>query len=355
MGDTIRATVVAKGHANMDSLPLRFGVHFAVDTEIELFDCKDLGPDDQFKDRHHFQAQLKTEPSAAIQLGHFVLGDQYETGRWTLVTVWREDDQRTEFYLSETLKRLREDGMLNPAMLKQMHPHYLKGQINSSAALIRYLAKASGAADIASLQLSEKNAHETARQALAERDRLRQENDLVRTKEANARAIAEEAISVVESLETKSLDQEEKNRRLQDEVVQMRKALAAIQTAEKLRGEPSVSREHVVSPAKAITRPWPSNKPNSTYVNIGIEAEVVDVQPRGSNIELTYIDKDGRNRTVTDFGYEGFVHEIFDYLKSCKDVGRRAVFILTYKPDMKMRLAADTMMWRSYRALWQNA
>jgi hypothetical protein len=89
-------------------------------------------------------------------------------------------------------------------------------------------------------------------------------------------------------------------------------------------------------------------------MNIGIEATIVDVYKSGSNISLAYIDRSGKNQTVTDFGYQGFVQLVFDYLMSCKVANQRAVFILTYKSDMKMRLAADTMMLGTYVNLWRN-
>lgn len=354
MKSTLRIKVVANEHANMDSLPLRFGVHFSEDTEIELFDCKDLGPDEQIKERQHFEAKFRITPSASAQLGHFVLGDYYGTGDWTLVTVWRNKDHRDEFYLSETLKQLRKNGMLNPEKLLEMHPKYLKGQINSSAALVEHLAQTFGSKNTHALKESAKEAHATAARALAERDKLHEENLQIRRKEATTRATAEEAISIVESLEQKKALQEDENKRLLDELEQMRQALAAIQKAKESNIAQSVNQSPLDSHAKLVTRPWPSNKPKSAYMNIGIEAEVIDVKQRGSNIVLTYKDEHGRNQTVSDFGYERFVHEVFDYLRSCKNDSCRAVFILTYKPDMRMSLAADTMMWYKYRSLWQN-
>ena len=90
-------------------------------------------------------------------------------------------------------------------------------------------------------------------------------------------------------------------------------------------------------------------------MNIGVEATIIDVQRHGSNITLKYIDRAGKSQVVTDFGYYGFVDLVYNYLGSCKNESRRAVFILTYKKsDMKMRLAADTMKLDAYIGLWRN-
>ena len=129
----------------------------------------------------------------------------------------------------------------------------------------------------------------------------------------------------------------------------MAKALADIRE----RSPAGKVQSTAIEVARAVTRPWPS-KTGSDYMNIGIEATVDDVRQFGSKISLTYLDRSGGKQTVTDFGYHGFVQLVYDYLKSCKDENRRAVFILTYRPDMKMRLAADTMMLANYVKLWRT-
>lgn len=159
-----------------------------------------------------------------------------------------------------------------------------------------------------------------------------------------------ETISIAESAKQTANEEKEKNKILVNENEQMRKALEGIKERSKIGND----KESLLEVARAVTRPWPSKIPGSVYMNIGIEATIVDVYKSGSNISLTYIDKSGKNQTVTDFGYQGFVQLVFDYLMSCKVANQRAVFILTYKPDMKMRLAADTMMLGTYVNLWRN-
>ena len=40
MNDTLLVWVPVREHANLDSLPLRFGLHFQEDTQIELYGLK---------------------------------------------------------------------------------------------------------------------------------------------------------------------------------------------------------------------------------------------------------------------------------------------------------------------------
>jgi hypothetical protein len=106
----------------------------------------------------------------------------------------------------------------------------------------------------------------------------------------------------------------------------------------------------MLQPAQSVTKPWPS-KTGGPYKNIGIEATIVDVRNSGNKIYLTYLDKNCLEKTIDDFGYQGFVSSVFNYLKSKQ--GKRAIFLLTWKNDEVMKLASDTMMLRSYAGLWQ--
>lgn len=183
------------------------------------------------------------------------------------------------------------------------------------------------------------------------------EKELADKRAAEAKQGEDRAIDRAESEKQTANEEKEKNKIhvkekdvLANENEQMRKALEAINERPKIGN----NKESLLEVARAVTRPWPSKIPGSVYMNIGIEANIVDVYKTGSSISLTYIDKSGRNQTVTDFGYQGFVQLVYDYLMSCKVANQRAVFILTYKPDMKMRLAADTMMLGTYVNLWRN-
>jgi hypothetical protein len=105
------------------------------------------------------------------------------------------------------------------------------------------------------------------------------------------------------------------------------------------------------APAARVTSPWRSKTNGPGYINQGVNAYVEDVQRRGNQICLRYVDSHGRVREVLDWGVRnGFVAEVFDYLTARR--GQRAVFILTAKPNDTLRLASDTMMLNAYRSLW---
>lgn len=101
--------------------------------------------------------------------------------------------------------------------------------------------------------------------------------------------------------------------------------------------------------ARLVTKVWQSLT-GSDYKNVGVLGMVVDVQRVGDCISLRTIDTKGNEVQLTDFGYQGFVKEVFDYLFIRK--GSAAVFLLTWKPNGSPKLAADTMMLPRYRSIW---
>lgn len=102
--------------------------------------------------------------------------------------------------------------------------------------------------------------------------------------------------------------------------------------------------------AQPVTSTWVSLT-GSKYKNIGISAYVVSVSRSEDNILLRYIDRNGMEKRITDFGRHGFVSNVFDYLK--RRERKSAVFIITYKIGGVPRLASDTMMLAKYRSLWE--
>ncbi len=197
-------------------------------------------------------------------------------------------------------------------------------------------------------------AKDTAERQRAEENQAREAAEKQSTQAQLAREAAErekdraerERLEVV----SRFAEVKKQNKLLADENEAMAKALADIK--ERFNSEPVDGSS--LEPARAVTRPWPSKDSKRGYMNIGIEATVVDVRPSDPNIFLKYIDRNGQEQIVKDFGIHGFRQPIYDYLQSCKAQGRRAVFILTYLQDKKMRLAADTMMLPTYIHLWRN-
>ena len=349
MNDTLLVWVPVREHANLDSLPLRFGLHFQEDTQIELYGLTDLGVDDRFSDRHHYEGYIRNpmRPSEEGQFGHFVVGYRQRSNHWALVTAWRNSSQDDEYFLSNTLRNLREDGILSPTMLLRMHPKYLNNEINTSATLIACLLKALSQDEITKAKQSEERARVDTEQALKEMKNAREVANRARLEAERARSIAIEAIETVESLEVRAINAEQA---AQEARTLLAAALAQIQHNEVAqsvgaeRGSPNVH-----PPARAVTAVWKS-KTGSDYQNVGLEAAVVDVQKMGNKISLTYVGKDGGQKTVQDFGRGGFVSQVFAYLNSRK--GKQAVFLVTQKPGKDVQLASDTMMLPAYKGLW---
>lgn len=376
-------------HAKEETIPLRTGIIPKVNKVfLDEIEIDEEGTAQQTKSQRDFG---NYHILANVWLSEF--GKEALPGRWRLVTVEPDRDDldppiitllpldrssaRSEANLTDYLKKERKKadrGWLNPEYIATtLHSLLMAGAIrdhNDLASHIndRMMKPVFEAKDAAERQRREefeareaaererdiaKAEKETATQAKEEAERHRlnaqQQKDAAELQweeEFQAREAAERARDVA-----KVEKQEVVNRlaEVTNERDQMAQALAKIRESapsEKLEtSSPTVARQ--------VTKPWPS-KTGSDYMNIGIEASIEDVRPMGSKISLTYLDKSGNRQTVTDFGYHGFVQLVYDYLKSCKDENRRAVFILTYRPDMKMRLAADTMMLANYVKLWRK-
>ena len=345
----LKVLVVAREHANLDSLPLRFGIHFSVDTDVEIYDYTDLGVDDRYSDRHHYEGYIRNPSDTEQQglFGHFVIAYRQRGNYWALVTAWRNSNKEDEYYLSRTISNLREDGILNSSMLQLMHPYYMKGEINTSASLIGYLSKTLAQDEIAKAKVSEERARVDTERALKEMKFAREEAEAAKREADRTRSVAIEAIEVVETLSVRVTNAEQGE---QEARVLLAEAMAVIrQNDAHQAGSDKQEQAAEVLPARAVTAVWQS-KTGSDYRNVGLDATVVDVVELGAKIKLTYIGKDGLEKSVQDFGYQGLVEPVFAYLTSRK--GKRAVFLVTQKPGKDVKLASDTMMLPTYQGLW---
>ena len=369
-------------HAKDETIPLRTGVIPRLNKVfLDEIEIDDEGTEQQTKGQRD---DGKYHILANVWLSEF--GDERLPGRWRLVTVEPDQDfldppiitllpldrssARSEANLTDFLKKERQKGdkpWLNIEYIATtLHSLLMDGHIRNQNDLANHLNDRMMKPVIAAKDAAERMREEELQARLtAERDRdLAQaekdmatkakesaERDSVQAREAKELAEINREKAEREKLEAINRVDEvsEKNKILVTELEQMAKALADIRE----RSSAGRVQSTAIEVARAVTRPWPS-KTGSDYMNIGIEATVDDVRQIGSKISLTYLDRSGGKQTVTDFGYHGFVQLVYDYLKSCRDENRRAVFILTYRPDMKMRLAADTMMLANYVKLWQK-
>jgi hypothetical protein len=275
--------------------------------------------------------------------------DKY--GEQVLVTVWRDDDDKTEFYLSELLKKLRSNGKLTPSILLNMHPLYVRGEMNTSADVVDYLSRNLAESEINKIKESERAAREEADKYLEENENLKSANKELQKKSDLNREVALQAIDQVETLEKNNQLLEEKYTKLQQSIPEI--IQAALDKVDRENSQKSKD-NYLNEPAKPVTKIW-NSKTGSTYKNIGIEASISDVRRVGTKIQLTYIDKNSTSQTITDFGViNGFVSDVYEYLNSRKEARKRAVLILTFKPDKVMKLASDTMKLPEYSGLWRN-
>jgi hypothetical protein len=193
--NTLQVLVVMTDHANCDSLPLRYGIHFDRDTFIELTQVRYLYIDYQYSDRHHVEANFPG-PDGRLTTGHFVIGNKRGLTEPVVITVWR-GDVSTEMRLSEVMIALRKREFITPQTLLDLHPLYAAGKVSTSADLIEQLTKQLSAGKLSEMAAEVAAANEKAdqaSQALAE---------AVKRAE-NAENVAREASYIVDDLEGKN-------------------------------------------------------------------------------------------------------------------------------------------------------
>lgn len=159
----IEVLVTVHDHANCDSLPLRYGIHFDEDTLIELTEIRYLYSDYQYSDRHHVEASFAGADGRATT-GHFVIGNKRGLQEPVVITVWR-GDVSTEMRLSEVMIALRKRGFISPQTLLDLHPLYVAGKVSTSADLIEQLTKQMSAEKLSDMAAEVAVANEKADQA----------------------------------------------------------------------------------------------------------------------------------------------------------------------------------------------
>lgn len=191
----LNVLVIAKEHANCDSLPLRYGIHFTKDSELELNEVRLLYKDYQYPDRFHVDATF-TSGMGDKTSGHFVIGSKPGHNGPVVFTVWQHDLE-TEMRLSEVMKLLRKSNFIYPEDLLELHPLYVSGKLSSHADLVYQLSLKVSAEQIAEMEMAARDASERADKAIAELKKSKQEVE-------HARKIALEATYVVDQLEVQN-------------------------------------------------------------------------------------------------------------------------------------------------------
>jgi hypothetical protein len=201
---TYNVRILKSTHANMDSLPLRFGIHFKVDQILVINVAKEMGQDPQYRDRFHVEAKFRdpADPNSREMLGHFVLEQKASDREPSLVTVWR-NDRDTEWGLSSTMTSLRKDGFVTVEQLLEMHPLYLAGKVVDSAGLVKHLSVNIAKKDVARFENAAAKARADTTLAIKNLELAREELEIERNKAKRMKALASEAIEVVTKHEEK--------------------------------------------------------------------------------------------------------------------------------------------------------
>ena len=126
----------SRGHANLDSFPLRYGIHFPYSKTLDLYNCNNWQKDQKFCDRHHVDANF-TGKDNKEEFGHFVLAEnQFENMK--IVTVWKHD-MEVEYKLSNWLRYLRDGNNISVQDLLEFHPYYANGTATSFEEIYKLL------------------------------------------------------------------------------------------------------------------------------------------------------------------------------------------------------------------------
>ena len=141
MIDSLNADLYANEHANMDSLPFRYGFQYPRDRTIELYKASDW--EQQTNDRYKVTASFQ-DVRGNEQRGTFILM-KTQSPILKVVTIWR-NDQKNEFYLSELMTRLRKDKKITALDLIDLHPRYMSGELVTMSALFDALLMKKGSA-----------------------------------------------------------------------------------------------------------------------------------------------------------------------------------------------------------------
>lgn len=197
----MKILVRQREHANCDSLPLRFGIHFDKDTIIDLIDHSFEKIDVNNSNRSHFKGKLFVHNKGFVH-GHFVIEDANPNP--VLITVWTQRDADSEWKLSEVIRALRKAGKLTPEDLLKFHPLYLEGKITKHADLVELLAKNLSQEKIEELNIVAIAAESKAMQAIKERD------EALQLLEKSHHQIHEKNSEIIDLKEKLELEQSEK-------------------------------------------------------------------------------------------------------------------------------------------------
>ncbi len=201
--------VVKHEHANMDSFPFRYGIHYEKTTALDLFNCKNY-------EWQEFEVKFKVDANFVgnngnVEKGIFIIRyTEYPNPK--VVTVMRHGIE-TEIHLSSLLSSLRKENKITPQKLIELHPYYISGEANTFEKLAQKLySKNISNQELEKIKNDAKQqAEENYRKTLLE---LENENERIRN-------IANEAVKSM-SVAGEALGKKEKeNEKLRNEIIKL--------------------------------------------------------------------------------------------------------------------------------------
>ena len=215
----ILVDIVRNEHANMDSFPFRYGIHYEINHKLQLFNCENhewqeskviLKVNANFRGKNH-----------DIEKGKFILmyKDGYPNPK--VVTVIREDIE-TERLLSSLLKSLRKAYKITPQKLIDLHPLYKEGKANSFDKLAEILYSNNNQTNITNDELEEIKI-EAKKEAEKEHKKTKLELEKVRAFANESIKLSKAAAEALEEKEKENKILQEENKKLQNEKEQVRR------------------------------------------------------------------------------------------------------------------------------------
>ena len=211
-------------HANMDSFPFRYGIHFERNTKLKLFNCENY-------EWQEFNVILKVNANFNgknhnVEKGKFILRyiDGYPNPK--VDTVIREDI-KTELFLSSLLKSLRKENIITPQKLMDLHPLYKEGKANSFDKLAEILYSNNNQTNITNDELeaikkeAKREAEEDYKKTILELEKVRanaeEHSQKIKLELEKVNAIANESIKLNEAAAEALGEKEKENKILQEE------------------------------------------------------------------------------------------------------------------------------------------
>ena len=216
---SLNVDVVYHHHANLDSFPFRYGIHYKETTSLKLFNCKDYKWQ---KNGEKFEVEASfIGQEGRVENGLFILAiTDFPNPR--VVTVMRNDVE-TEFFLSKLLRSLRESGKVSTSDFLEWHPLYISGEANTFEKLAKLYASKSNENNLPD---DNELVSKSLAEARAEYDELlkEKENEIYRLKLENEKieATAKEAFEIYEHTEKELKEKSDALSKMNKENVRIR-------------------------------------------------------------------------------------------------------------------------------------